>query len=215
MTSATEDKLLYLLKSRGALTAGDLAPLLSMTAAGAQQNLAKLAEKGLISHQDRPEGKGRPRRYWALTAAGHARFPDRHSDLTVDILRSMREVFGPDGLERLLAHREAESLAAYRANLAGADDLRSRLEALAAIRSREGYMARVESAADGTFLLIEDHCPVCAAAETCQGLCRAELRIFEHLLGGLATIERGEHLLSGGRRCTYRVIPAGTAQRTA
>lgn len=215
MTSATEDKLLYLLKSRGALTAGDLAPLLSMTAAGAQQNLAKLAEKGLISHQDRPEGKGRPRRYWALTAAGHARFPDRHSDLTVDILRSMREVFGPDGLERLLAHREAESLAAYRANLAGADDLRSRLEALAAIRSREGYMARVESAADGTFLLIEDHCPVCAAAETCQGLCRAELRIFEHLLGGFATIERGEHLLSGGRRCTYRVIPAGTAQRTA
>jgi predicted ArsR family transcriptional regulator len=76
-------------------------------------------------------------------------------------------------------------------------------------------MARVESAADGTFLLIEDHCPVCAAAETCQGLCRAELRIFEHLLGGFATIERGEHLLSGGRRCTYRVIPAGTAQRTA
>jgi predicted ArsR family transcriptional regulator len=54
-------------------------------------------------------------------------------------------------------------------------------------------------------LLIEDHCPICAAAETCQGFCRSELAIFQKTLGEDVEITREEHLLSGGRRCTYRI----------
>ncbi len=65
-------------------------------------------------------------------------------------------------------------------------------------------MARLEQ--DGEdWLLIEDHCPICAAAQTCQGFCRAELRIFQEVIGTQATVTREEHLLSNARRCVYRV----------
>ena len=35
-------------------------------------------------------------------------------------------------------------------------------------------MADVESLPDGSFRLIEHHCPICIAAEACQGFCGAE-----------------------------------------
>ena len=76
------------------------------------------------------------------------------------------------------------------------------------MRSAEGYMARVEALADEVFLLVEDHCPICAAAMSCQGFCRIELRVFRDLLGPEWHIEREDHLLTGARRCTYRINPA-------
>jgi predicted ArsR family transcriptional regulator len=34
------------------------------------------------------------------------------------------------------------------------------------LRTEEGYMAEFEAEPDGSFLLIENHCPICAAAKT-------------------------------------------------
>ena len=66
-------------------------------------------------------------------------------------------------------------------------------------------MAEVRDADDGSFLLIEHHCPICDAAQSCQAFCSTELELFEDALGPGATVEREEHLLSGGARCVYRV----------
>jgi hypothetical protein len=82
---------------------------------------------------------------------------------------------------------------------------------LAALRSGVflgGYMARVEAVADEGFLLVEDHCPICAAAMTCQGFCSVELQVFRNLLGPGCQIERQDHLLTGARRYAYRITPA-------
>ncbi len=73
-------------------------------------------------------------------------------------------------------------------------------------------MATVSKDAGG-FRLIENHCPICAAARVCQGFCRSELALFREVLGPGVAVERTEHLLAGGRRCAYRVTPAGTAAR--
>ena len=56
-------------------------------------------------------------------------------------------------------------------------------------------------------LLIEHHCPICEAAEACAGFCRAELGVFRAVLGDGVSVERTEHLLSGGARCAYRIRP--------
>ena len=58
-------------------------------------------------------------------------------------------------------------------------------------------------------LLIENHCPICAAATFCQGFCRAEKAIFENILGAGTRVERMEHIVKGGRRCTYRIRETG------
>ncbi len=205
MQRSAEDRLLYALKSRGAQTAGELGAVLSITAAGAQQQLARLAVAGLVAAEDRRHGRGRPRRYWALTDLGHARFPDRHGDLTVDLLKAAQTVFGPAGVEALIRHREAETLASYTAAMDGSRDLADRVDRLAGLRSREGYMADWWAVEPGVFLLVENHCPICAAATRCQGLCRSELAIFRAVLGPDARVERTDHILAGARRCAYRI----------
>jgi predicted ArsR family transcriptional regulator len=68
-------------------------------------------------------------------------------------------------------------------------------------------MARVEKE-DRDWLLIEDHCPICAAAQSCQGFCRSELQLFREVLGAEASVTREEHLLAGARRCVYRISKA-------
>ena len=69
-------------------------------------------------------------------------------------------------------------------------------------------MARAEPTAGGGWLLVEDHCPICAAATECQGFCRSELALFQRCLGPEARVERTEHLMAGARRCAYLIQPA-------
>ena len=203
----SQDRILFELKTRGPQTAAGIGARLDMTPAGARQHLLKLEAAGLVESGDEREGRGRPRKYWRLMAPGHARFPDRHADLTLDLLRSMHEVFGERGLETLIAHRERAGIADYRKAVGTEGSLRQRLTALARIRSREGYMASVVKDAGG-FLLIENHCPICAAAAACQGLCRSELAVFRAVLGSDVVVDRVDHILAGARRCAYRVMPA-------
>ena len=202
--SATPDRLLYQLKSRGPQPAATLAGACAITPMGAHKQLQALQRQGLVTSHDEAGGPGRPKRMWTLTAAGHARFPDRHGDLAVHLLRHAWTVLGPDAVERLIAAREAEQHAEYAAALAGLASLGARVRRLAGLRAREGYMARAEKQGKA-WLLVEDHCPVCAAAAACQGLCRAELAIFARCLGDGVRVERVEHVLAGGRRCAYRI----------
>ncbi len=205
MVNASEQKILHLLKSRGPQTASQAGAVLGITTAGAQQNLAKLAAAGLIEAEDRKHGRGRPRRYWRLTDSGHGRFPDRHSDLTLELLQATGAVFGHDGMERLIRHREQSTLAAYRVELKSSRSLKDRVRALAKLRAREGYMAEWSETKPGKYLLMENHCPICAAATLCQGFCRSELEIFQDVLGPGARVERTDHILAGARRCAYRI----------
>ena len=206
--TATPDRLLYQLKSRGPQPAAALAGALAITPMGAHKQLQSLQEQGLVSSRDEADGPGRPKRLWTLTAAGHARFPDRHADLAVQLIRQAAQVLGPDAVDRLIDAREQEQQAGYASALAGLASLGARVRKLAELRSREGYMARAEKHGKA-WLLVEDHCPICAAAASCQGLCRSELRIFAQCLGDGVQVERVEHVLAGARRCAYRVTSAG------
>jgi predicted ArsR family transcriptional regulator len=202
----TADRLLYQLKSRGPQPAATLAAACAITPMGAHKLLQRLVEQGLVEASDEVHGVGRPRRIWRLAAAGHARFPNRHGDLTVQLLDQISSTLGPQALEKLIAAREAHTLAHYAEQLAPLRSLGARVRRLASLRAAEGYMARVER--DGPdWLLIEDHCPICAAATSCQGFCRSELALFQASLGPLARVQRQDHLLAGARRCVYRVQP--------
>ncbi|MDE1169038.1 MAG: transcriptional regulator [Pseudomonas sp.] len=205
LQSAAE-RLLYLLKTRGPLQASDAGKLLGTTAEAARQQFVKLAASGLVQARAQAQGVGRPTQHWQLTTAGHGRFPDTHSELTVQLLNTVRETFGEAAIERLIEVREQQTQDTYRQALAGVDELRERVARLVALRSQEGYMAEWSEAPDGSLLLVENHCPICAAATACQGFCRAELAVFQAVLQ--ARVERVEHLLANARRCAYRITPA-------
>jgi predicted ArsR family transcriptional regulator len=64
----------------------------------------------------------------------------------------------------------------------------------------------------GGYVLVENHCPICVAATSCQGFCRAELDTFREVLGPDASVERTEHIVAGDRRCAYRISRDGSPQ---
>lgn len=207
----TADHILFLLKTGGPNTAQALAAQLDLTSMAVRRHLETWQAQGLLLTEDRADKVGRPARYWQLTAAGHARFPDRHSELTVQLIAQVRTLFGAQRLDQLISAREQLAEANYQARMAGAKTLTQRLTRLVQARDEEGYMAEMQKQADGSFLMIENHCPICAAATECQGFCRSELDVFRRTLGPLASVERTEHLLSGARRCVYRIQPAPAA----
>ncbi|CNB92010.1 helix-turn-helix transcriptional regulator [Yersinia intermedia] len=196
-------RLLMLLKTRGPMQASDAGMILGTTGEAARQQFVKLAKEGLVVSEAQTRGVGRPIQLWQLTEAGNAQFPDTHSELTVQLLGLIRSQLGDSALELLIDSREQETRTQYCQAMVGANSVTERVERLVAIRSREGYMAQLQVESDGSLLLIENHCPICAAAASCQGFCRAELAVFQQVLG--VPVERVEHILSGSRRCTYRI----------
>jgi len=190
---------------RADATAPALATALGITEAAVRQHLDALEQNGLVERRTLPPtGRGRPVSAWALTDLARELFPDRHGDLTVELLGALRTALGEDGLTRVIDERAAAQLKAYRKAVPARGSLRDRVDALAAVRTAEGYVAEVIEDDDG-LLLVEHHCPICAAATACQNFCSSELQLFRDVLGPKVKVERTQHLLSGDRRCAYRI----------
>jgi len=197
-----------LLKTEGALSSAQLARRLRLTRMAVRQHLYALQREKLVGAEERPVPLGRPAKYWRLTPEADRLFPDAYAELSVALIGALGDAFGPAGVERVLQSRNAKQRSEYAARIAPSTGLEAKLRALARVRTEEGYMAEVKR--DGTgFLFIENHCPICAAATACQGFCMTELDLFRAVLGPGITVERAEHIVSGDRRCVYRVMPAG------
>jgi predicted ArsR family transcriptional regulator len=197
--------LLYL-KQKGPQTAAQLAKRIRVTPVAVRQHLCRLSESGLVAFDDERHQVGRPRRIWRLAPRAQSEFPDSHSDLTIELIDAMQRAYGDDGLDRLVATRTRAQLKRYREALPprGAP-IEKRVAALAKLRRGEGFMAEWSKERNGTLLLVENHCPICAAAAACPSLCRDELSVFKAAIGKGVPVERVEYILEGGRRCAYRI----------
>ena len=203
----TNDKILQMLKIRGELTAKIIAEELGLTTMGVRQHMQALEEANEVVFEDKKAPRGRPTRYWSLTPKSNSHFADGHEQLTVQLIDSVKSVFGDEGLDKLISHREHSSLISYRLALADQYTIEEKLHTLAKLRSAEGYMATVEKNEQGFYWLLENHCPICAAASKCVNFCRSELELFQELLQEVASVSREEHIIAGARRCAYKVIP--------
>ena len=212
----TRRAIVQLLKQEGRLDAETLASRLGITAMAVRQHLYALQDEQLITYQEESRPMGRPAKLWQLTAAADRFFPDGYAELTLSLLNSVKEAFGEAGLDRLLEVRSQQQLESYNQQMKGKrlaqgataeQTLKQRLHKLVEIRTNEGYMAEVQTQADGTFLLIENHCPICAAATACTGHCVKELEVFQAILGDDTSIQRIEHIIAGERRCAYQITP--------
>lgn len=206
------DQVLYRLKMQGAQTATALAHQLQVSPMAIRQHLQSLKAEHLVTYVEERRPAGRPVKLWRLTDGSGSRFPDSHADLLLDLIRSVQTVFGDDGLQKLVTDRSQRQLQSYRTRLAEMGivaEWQHVVRAIAQLRSQEGYMAEVMEQPDQALLLVENHCPICVAAQACQGLCQAELDLFRTVLGSAVTVERVEHSLNGDRRCAYLVRSTG------
>lgn len=199
------EKAVSILKTKGEQTIKEIAKELGVTTEGARFQLLKLSNEGLIKSESRSKGRGRPQQVWSLTAKGHARFPDTHSGLTVKLIEKIKQNLGEEALNEIIYAAGQDNILRYKDQINADDSLEDKLTKLAAIRTSEGYMARFEKDEDGSFMLIENHCPICEAAKTCQGFCKSELNTFKTILGENVQIKRVHHILEGARRCAYKI----------
>ena len=194
-----------LLKTEGPIDSAHLAKRLGLTPMAVRQHLYALQREGLVTAEERPVPIGRPAKFWRLTREADRLFPEAYAELSVALIDSVKDAFGAEGLERVLTSRCARQRMDYGKRIKIGDSLEKKLSELAKVRTEEGYMAEVKPEGNGSFLLVENHCPICAAANACQGFCSTELDLFRSVLGPGVIVERAEHIISGDQRCVYRV----------
>ena len=205
LTSGRE-RVPLLLKTKGAQTVARMAKRLGITTVAVRQHLAVLQEEGLVAYVDERRKVGRPARVWRLTPKANDRFPDRHAEIAVGMLKAVQSTFGQEGLERLVTARTQQQIEAYRMRMpAPGTPLKQRVAALAKIRRDEGYMAEWRQVPDGTLEFLQNHCAIDSAARFSGMLCGGELSLFRAVLGDGVSVERFEYLHSGDRRCAYRI----------
>lgn len=205
VSTKTRRAIIDLLKQQGGMDVMALSSQFSLSGMAIRQHLNALKEEGLVTNKEESRPMGRPTKLWILTPAADRFFPSGYSDLSVNLINSMKEAFGNEGLDKLLAVRNKNMQEQYLQHLGDTTDVREKLEKLAEIRTNEGYMAEVKEQDDDSLLFIEKHCPICEAAAVCTGLCKNELHLFKTVLGNNVHIERGEYILAGGRNCVYTV----------
>jgi len=201
----TRRAIVKLLKTEGPMGSAQLAERLAKTTMAVRQHLYELEGEKLVTADDRPVPIGRPAKIWRLTPEADRLFPEAYAELSVAIIDAMGDAFGSEGLSRVLASRSARQREQYSRRIDASATLEEMLVQLARVRTEEGYMAEVKRDGKSAFLFIENHCPICAAATACLGFCSTELDLFQAVLGPEVAIERLEHIVAAGRRCTYRV----------
>ncbi|HKV38614.1 MAG TPA: metalloregulator ArsR/SmtB family transcription factor [Blastocatellia bacterium] len=204
----TRRAIVKLLKTEGPMDSSRLAKRLGLTSMAVRQHLYSLEQEKMVTAEDRPVPIGRPAKYWQLTREADRLFPDAHAELSVALIDALGDAFGPEGLDRVLQSRAARQRADYSTRVDHSGSLKEKLRQLAQVRTEEGYMAELKAEGKGRFLLVENHCPICAAATACLGFCSTELDLFRAVLGPGVKVERAEHLISGDRRCAYLIEPA-------
>jgi len=201
---ADNERAVWILKTQGPQPLCKLADELKVTMEGARFQLLKLANEGLVQATTAAKGRGRPKQIWSLTEAGNARFPDRHQDLALRLLSNMHKTLSPETLEEVLDATAESTSEKYQEELKTVTGLEDKVRLLAEIRNREGYMAEYVNEGN-SYLLIENHCPIQAAAICCSRFCQSEQDMFTMILGDQVRLERLEHILEGQRRCVYRI----------
>lgn len=195
--------ILNCLKTQGEVTAQEAADQTGLTSMGARGHLERLEQQQLVTFREVREGRGRPKRYWSLTSLGHQQFPQQYDHLSIELLENIKQLFGQPGLDQLIQARQEKARQKYTGQVERQSDPVAKIQALAEERTKEGYMAEVIATDKAEWQLVEHHCPICAAAATCQGFCDSELQVFRESLGSEFNVERSEHLLNEGQRCRY------------
>ena len=197
------ERFLVLLKTKGPQSAAVFAREFSITGEAARLQLIRLMEQELVQSKTISKGVGRPSIVFSLTEKGYAYFPDTHAELTAQLLHNIKEALGEKALNAVITLREKEADDKYASEM-GTYSLEEKLTHLAAIRSKEGYMAEWKKEAN-EYIFIQNHCPICSAASNYPEFCQAELNNFQRLMGNNVTVKRTDHIVEGARRCVYRV----------
>jgi predicted ArsR family transcriptional regulator len=139
---------------------------------------------------------GRPEIFYRLTSKADALFPESGVGFTLEILDSLRPIFGENAPDRLLFQYFQQQQEEWLPKLAKAESVVEKATLLAALREKTGCFGRCQYDAEKGFRIEEYHHPLQRIFEKYPRAVTMELRMIEQLLG---------------TRVVRREIPGGSA----
>ncbi|MFZ5624317.1 MAG: helix-turn-helix transcriptional regulator [Gemmatimonadota bacterium] len=198
-------QILMELKRAQPRTAKELAGLLGLSLNAVRHHLKELEAEGLVGYAREHRGVGAPVYAYRLSEAGDALFPRRYEETLTHVLDHVVEHHGREAAVAMLEAHVRAIADRLKAETDGRPP-EERVDLVARMRARQGYMAEWRPA-EGGALLKEHNCAIQAVAERFPEVCAAERQLLEDVLG--TKVERISHILSGCSACEYRVTFAG------
>ncbi|WP_316245453.1 metalloregulator ArsR/SmtB family transcription factor [Gordonia sp. OPL2] len=200
----TRAAVVSLLVEDGPLTATEIADRLGISAAGIRRHLDALAEAGDVETSSSGfgrRGRGRPAKWFQLTATGRGKLRHAYDDLAGAAMRKLRSVGGEEAVEEFARDRVekivADVIPAERSGSV-ADTVNDIADAL----TSAGFAANTREVGTG-MQICQHHCPVAHVAAEFPQLCEAETAVFTELLG--THVQRLATIANGDCACTTHV----------
>ncbi len=187
-------------------TARDLARKIGIQESAARGHLGRMQQKGLVVPTFRREGVGRPRKRFALTAAGQEVFPKKYDlilDAVVDELLSREGEGYVSALFAEAAERMGRAVAKEVPRGGSAED---RTRGLVAALNRLGFRSSVEKTPDGQVRIVRTNCVFRRSALAHPYLlCEVFDKHLTETLLGEAGVDLEGSIGKGGLRCTHLI----------
>ena len=194
--------LLDLLRRRSALSIGDLADALEVTATAVRQRLNRLMGQGLIQRSVLRAGRGRPSHMYELTSLGRRQAGSNFTDLAVVLWQELREVKDAE-VRRGLLERVCNRMAERYAGQVHGETADERMESLARIFRQRRIPVQVELR-NGLPVLNARACPYPDLAEQDRSICSFERMLFSELVGG--SLRLSDCRLDGDACCRFETM---------
>jgi len=194
-------EILNSLKRSKGMSVNELVAKMGMSYMGIKQHCLTLQRDGYLDTWRRPQKMGRPEMVYRLTRRTHDLFAADSNKLTLELLKSVQEVYGANAPEKLLYNVFAKKTAALKAKAKG-ETVADRAKWLAKVRDAEGYMAQFTTdPKQGGPQIFECHSPILNLLDQYPIVGRLEQDMFEAVLG--TRVRREETRTSGLYECAF------------
>ena len=197
-------EILNSLKRTQGMSVNELVTKMKMSYMGIKQHCLTLQRDGYLDTWRRPQKMGRPEMVYRLTRRTHDLFPTDSNQVTLELLKSIQEIYGPNGPEKLLYNVFERKGATLKAKAKG-ETVADRAKWLAKVRDSEGYMAQfITEEKEGGPQILECHSPILNLLDRYPIVGRLEQDMFEAVLG--TRVRREETRNSGLYECAFYFV---------
>ena len=194
-------EILNKLKRSKGLSVNELVAKMNMSYMGIKQHCLTLERDGYLDTWRRPQKMGRPEMVYRLTPRTHDLFPCDSNDFTLEVLKSIGEIYGPNAPEKLLFSVFERKTGELKAKVKG-ETVAERAKWVVAHREECGFMSQyLDDPKEGGPQILECHSPILNLLDQYPIVGRLEQDQIAAVLG--TEVRREEKRESGLYECAF------------
>ncbi|KFM99524.1 ArsR family transcriptional regulator [Bacillus clarus] len=200
----TKEEIVHILKVRGEQTVAELAESLEITEMAVRRHLSKLEKEQMIYAKMVRQHVGRPTYLYGLSQKGEDTFPKEYKQFAIDMLEDLARFGDEQILCHVLQARTDRMEEQLQKRVSNQKNLAYKVQEIAAMQERNGYMVQVKKDGDNSFILQKQNCPLKAIAERFPQVCEDEKNMYNRLFTGV-DVKVLTNMCAGDCNCSYQI----------